>query len=305
MESGRSSKGLVYDLEPGGRDRPLVLVMAALGGGRAEWRPVLAELASALPELGFLAYDRPGYGDSAPLGGEETPRAEARAAYLLAEELGPDRPILALGHSLGGLHALALARDFPDRLAGLVLVDPLTPWDYEFKARLSPKDFAASGADKSAGYRLGAFLGRFGLLPLFKGLLASSPPLSCRSDWSGEDRAEILRLLTRRSTYETALREYRLAREPRGLEGLDSPEGFPALPLRLLVHAPLAMVAELEEYGAAPDAARRIEGLWRGLFERLLAYSPDSRLSESKSGSHYLQHAEPGLLLDALRDIVA
>jgi pimeloyl-ACP methyl ester carboxylesterase len=74
--------------------------------------------------------DRPGHGWSDRPGGAAD-ASPARQAALIAQALdriGLKRFIL-LGHSLGGAVATAFALAHPDRLAGLVLVAPVThPW---------------------------------------------------------------------------------------------------------------------------------------------------------------------------------
>jgi pimeloyl-ACP methyl ester carboxylesterase len=69
-----------------------------------------------------MAFDRPGYGYSArPRGVRWTPEAQAGLIEAALQRLGVERPIV-LGHSWGTLPAISLALDFPDEVAGLVLV---------------------------------------------------------------------------------------------------------------------------------------------------------------------------------------
>jgi pimeloyl-ACP methyl ester carboxylesterase len=69
-----------------------------------------------------IVFDRPGYGYSdRPRGRMWTPEAQAALVRAALTKLGIHRT-LVLGHSWGTLPALALALDFPDEVAGLVLV---------------------------------------------------------------------------------------------------------------------------------------------------------------------------------------
>jgi pimeloyl-ACP methyl ester carboxylesterase len=69
-----------------------------------------------------IAFDRPGYGYSERPGGTRwTPQVQAGLIAAALAKLGIERPIV-LGHSWGTLPALALALDFPDMVAGLVLM---------------------------------------------------------------------------------------------------------------------------------------------------------------------------------------
>ena len=70
------------------------------------------------------AIDRPGHGLSLRPRFEGTPRDQARQIKAALDRLGVERPIV-VGHSLGGLVALALAEQFPGYAESLVLLAPI------------------------------------------------------------------------------------------------------------------------------------------------------------------------------------
>ena len=70
------------------------------------------------------ALDRPGHGLSRRPRFEGTPRDQARQVREGLERIGVERPVL-VGHSIGGLVALAFAELFPDSVRALVLVAPV------------------------------------------------------------------------------------------------------------------------------------------------------------------------------------
>ena len=68
-----------------------------------------------------IVFDRPGFGHSArPRDRSWTAKAQAALFAKAFDELGITRPVV-VGHSWGTLVALALALDYPQALAGLVL----------------------------------------------------------------------------------------------------------------------------------------------------------------------------------------
>lgn len=69
-----------------------------------------------------IAFDRPGHGYSErPSGDAGSPLEQARLLHLALGELGIERPIL-VGHSWGGGLVLAYALEYPQDVAGIVLV---------------------------------------------------------------------------------------------------------------------------------------------------------------------------------------
>lgn len=104
-------------------DPPIVLV-SGLGDDLSAWDPVFEPL-SKLRQT--FAYSRYGYG-----GSDWTDRP--RDANTISDELaslvssaGLASPMILVGHSLGGVYAQVFARRFPERVAGMVLVDTAVP----------------------------------------------------------------------------------------------------------------------------------------------------------------------------------
>jgi pimeloyl-ACP methyl ester carboxylesterase len=106
-----------------GEGRP-ILMIHGLGGHYHQFRkPVMEALG---PSYRMIAIDREGSGHSTRAEGR-TGRLPEQAALVRAfiEALKLDKPLL-VGHSLGGTVALQTAVDYPDQVAGLVLLSPLT-----------------------------------------------------------------------------------------------------------------------------------------------------------------------------------
>jgi pimeloyl-ACP methyl ester carboxylesterase len=89
-----------------------------------QWAPQLARLAMLEPPVGprleVVTPDLPGHGERA-----DEPFTLGRAVGAVAaavERPSADRPVVLVGHSLGGYVSLAYAATFPRRLAGLVLL---------------------------------------------------------------------------------------------------------------------------------------------------------------------------------------
>ena len=106
---------------------PIVLIHGA-SGNLQDLRIALGDRLAVNRRV--VLVDRPGHGWSDRPGGSAD-ASPARQAALIAqalERIGLTR-FVVLGHSLGGAIATAFALAYPDRLAGLVLLAPVThPW---------------------------------------------------------------------------------------------------------------------------------------------------------------------------------
>ena len=112
------------DEDPADRDKPAVLLVHGLGG---QLRNFTHSLDRALRDrFRVVALDRPGAGRSErATGSDHALPAQAADVAGFMDAIGLERPVV-VGHSLGGAITLALGLDFPDKVAGLVLVSPLT-----------------------------------------------------------------------------------------------------------------------------------------------------------------------------------
>jgi len=113
-----------------GQGAPVVMIHGAVATADDM---VLSPLFAALAQrFRVIAVDRPGHGLSRR---ERLEAAPQRQAALIREGLsqlgGAERPVL-LGHSFGGLVALAWAAAWPDGVAGLVLVGPIVRPEFRF-----------------------------------------------------------------------------------------------------------------------------------------------------------------------------
>ena len=122
-----TSHGRAHVSSRGGDNGPTVIFENGLGTPLTAWSWALRGLPDDMP---FLTYDRPGSGWS------HTAPASWRDDYPsgLAELLsicGARPPFILVGHSVGGLLMRMFAKRFPDKIAGMVFVDPSPPHQYE------------------------------------------------------------------------------------------------------------------------------------------------------------------------------
>lgn len=113
--------GVSYLRRPGDASALPLVLLHGVGSNAGSFTALLAALP---PAIEAIAWDAPGYGQSAPLAVDApSPRQYADALAQFLDVLKVDRIALA-GHSLGALFAASFARHYPGRVSALALISP-------------------------------------------------------------------------------------------------------------------------------------------------------------------------------------
>lgn len=102
-----------------GRGKPIVLLHGAFTT-HTDWPDAITGPASKLGQV--IAVDRPGHGQSPRQRHDADARAQARQ---IEASLGLNQPAIIVAHSFGALVALAYAEQFPEQVAGIMLIAPI------------------------------------------------------------------------------------------------------------------------------------------------------------------------------------
>src|SRR6478736_7646001 len=177
FHSFEMGKRVITYVKAGDENRPLVVFVHGSPGSLSAFIDFLAD--TILLKHGLLiTVDRPGFGASNF--GYAEPSLQKQAAYLkpILEAHKANRPVILVGHSLGGPLIARMAIDYPELVDGLVIVagsiDPeLEPHEAWFRAPLAtpflswtmPRSFRASNLEI---YKLKPELQK--MLPLWKNI---------------------------------------------------------------------------------------------------------------------------------------
>lgn len=145
--------------------QPTVIIETGIWDCSQSWQLVQEKLAE---HTRVCSYDRAGYGWSEKSPHPRTFEQMAIELQTLLEKKGVQPPYILIGHSLGGSIVRMYQNMFPEKVAGIVFVDPLIE-----KPNFSPIWKVVSKAF--------SFLAYFGLLRL---LFRFSPPLSTNPAWT-------------------------------------------------------------------------------------------------------------------------
>lgn len=120
---------------------PPILFIHGLGAQLHQFRHSL--FARLEKDFRVVALDRPGSGYSVRATGAGGGISEqARIIVAFMERLGLEKPLL-VGHSLGGMVALAIAIEHPGKTAGLALLSPYTRYSAKIGPEFAPLQIEA------------------------------------------------------------------------------------------------------------------------------------------------------------------
>lgn len=128
--------GRRYAQTEGPKEGPVVVLEAGYGNDSTVWSGVAGLLAK---EARVIAYDRAGIGRSEAVESRRTSSEMVEELAELLREMDVKTPYVLVGHSFGGINVRLFAARYPEKVAGLVLVDA-TPEMYqeEFLPHMPP-----------------------------------------------------------------------------------------------------------------------------------------------------------------------
>lgn len=257
-----------------GEGSPTVVMDAGLGGSSLDWNLVQADAASTTR---VCSYDRAGMGwsDASPL--PRTPGHIADELHTLLENAGVPGPYVLVGHSLAGKNIRMFASNYPDEVAGMVLVDARS----EYVDALTPK--AEADAFRAALGMQGALYGlarRLGVARALGASLVGAPLVPSAV------ATEMALLQTRSAAIDETTKE-----------GLARSADDPALTGSSLGSIPLVVIAAGVSMAGIPN--------WAAAQYELVALSTQGKLVVAEQSGHAVQLEDPGVVLDAIDDVVS
>ena len=273
-----------------------VVIEMGLGACMAEWEPFCKEVSK---NHCVLVYERFGIGKSEESDKERTPENIADELYVLLNNVLRKDKITLIGHSQGGLYAAYFATKHPELIEKLILVDPLSFKDNDFKNTLSENDYKKSGVDKSINFEIMRKLAKF-KLGFVSQLAMKYAPSFCYYNFDKEQKESILDAYAKYSYANTSLMEYKSAHEEKNLElfHTDISWNFPVV---IITHDSETAIKESMEFGRNTyEFADRIEKMWQNLMREYSRFSENIIEVRATRSGHYIHLTEPEIIIDKI-----
>lgn len=278
-----------------GGGRPAVVFESAIAGSSLSWSAVLPQVARFTRAC---AYDRAGLGWSEA---SSMPRSFDTIVDDLAgviAHIAPGRRCVLVGHSFGSFVVQAYAMRHPERVAGLVLVDPALEW-----LTMTPERARRlRGARVLA--RMGGWLARLGVVRLCLALLTGGAPGAPRRfvHVFGPTTARTLARLV------GEVRKLPADVHPLVQAIWCQPKCFDAMADHLRVFADA--LGDMRRLGVAPQVPRVVISSADQPAEMVAAHArlasghARSRHAVAQRGAHWVQFDQPELIVEAVRQLV-
>jgi pimeloyl-ACP methyl ester carboxylesterase len=117
---GPAFDNLTLSIDCRGQGSPTVILDTGLGVPAVGWNPVQTEVAKFAR---VCSYDRAGYGWSSATSAPRTSLQIVKELHALLEAAGEKGPYILVGHSFGGYNVRVYNGQYPNDVAGVVLVD--------------------------------------------------------------------------------------------------------------------------------------------------------------------------------------
>ena len=263
---------------------PTVVMDSGLGGTVLDWQPVQPEVAKSAR---VCTYDRAGMGWSDP---GAQPRTSQQIVKELHTLLGSGRvqgPYVLVGHSFGGTNMQVYASQYPDEVAGMVLVD----------SALEDEEAITLTKSLQPSPVMLKILATIGVtrLPYTLGGEApgqTSPNLVDEQAAISSHRKYIFAVADETSSLEESFDENRTTSMSLGDK-----------PLTVLT-AGSPPLEQITNQGLSQEQAHQIDELHSKSQADLTRRSQNAKQVIVEDSGHYIHVERPGLVIDAIRQVV-
>ena len=274
---------------------PTVVVDTGMGDFSTSWQGIQPEVSKSVR---ICTYDRAGYGwsDASPY--PRTAEQMANELHQLLVNARIEPPYILVGHSLGGFTIRVFASQYPDEVAGMVLVDS----GHEEQLERLPPEYLRLNKQQESYFSVLGFMSRFGIMRLIgnssKGENLAPPQVA---KMPKEVQPLYLTMLSHPSFFDTTLAELRAL--PETTAQVRAAGSLGNLPL-IVLSADSIDDAVLKSIGLGDDfPAAQLQQSFHELQAELAALSTNSTHIFVKDSTHAINLDQPDVVIKAILDM--
>lgn len=275
-----------------GKGNKTVVIQTGMACPMYDWLDIIDEISK---HSRVIIFHRSGCGQS-EVGNEKRTTAETvEELNLLIEKLEITKPVILVGHSYGGLCTQHFVKKYPNKVAGVVLVDSASVDSYKFNELELP-----ISDEKYSNDALLKKWNRYSHMSTEELKEEVKPKLSSKQlKLSKEIQNELLNFYVNPNLYKALASELENW-DDSCLDVKDIGE-FPNIPLKVLLRdGEFSIKSTVEEDGIPESEARKIEELWQELVKEQSKLSDKSELIIAEGSGHCIYVNRPDVIIDAI-----
>jgi pimeloyl-ACP methyl ester carboxylesterase len=264
-------------------DLPPVVIETGTGNWSYDWSQFQEELSKYTQ---VLTYDRAGYGWSDPPSNGFSLDTTITDLNTILKETKIDTPVILIGHSVGGVYARHFTDQYPEKVAGLILVDSRNEFFKENAPAYNEKFFS------SQDQMYNRILSRLGVIRLFGEMtLAGMPEFISKEKYA--------HVQYDRPFFKVLDEE--IQQIPENVELLKEIESLNDKPLKII--SPEEVESQAVALGFSEQQEDEINEKWINAQEQLTELSTKSDYISVPNTSHAVMYDQPKVIVEAVLDI--
>lgn len=276
-----------------GSGEPIVVIELGIGTHFDDWNIIIEELSK---KMTVFTYHRAGYSNST-LGYEKRTAGQiVRELNMLLSEEGIRKNIILIGHSFGGLCAQHFAQLYPEKIIGMLLVDPNTINQNEIEELPIVKQKFSMNKMIENWNRLSKKTKEEITLEINPKIMPDQMKLPKKA------QKKILDFLVQPQMYKTMALEYESFND--SVTEIKSLNNLYEIPIKVMIRDKELMISNLIKCGITKEQAITMENTWHKIVKEVADLSPKGQSMEIRESTHCIYRCNPELIIKEVYNLI-